>query len=256
MTLPIALQLHTVRDEMDADVEKTLDRVAAIGYRHVEIDAFHSRTPQQLRACCNGLGLSITSLHTPYDALSEDLARQIAAARTLGCNYLVCTSIPPHLRNPKGYRQAVTLLSQLGVRAADEGVTICYHNHGFEFERLDDGTRGMDVLFAEGEAPACQAQLDVYWVAHGGGNPLAWMWKLRGRLDLLHVKDMTEDRRFIEIGRGTLDFDAIVCAAGAAQVRSLIIEQDTDWDRSPLESARCSFENLTKIQNRQAGVES
>ncbi len=231
MTPPIALQLFTTRDEMDADVENAIERVMDIGYRHVEVGALHGSTPQLLLACYDRLGLSIVSLHADYDTLEEDLPGQLEAARTLGCRYVTCTSITPRLRNPKGYREAVALLSQCGARAADEGVTICYHNHSFEFERLDDSTRGMDIMYADDQPPTYQAQLDVYWVAHGGDDPISWMRRLRGRLDLLHMKDMAPGRRFTEVGCGTLDIAAIVTEADRTQVRVLIIEQDTDLGR-------------------------
>src|SRR5687768_14273343 len=107
MAIPIALQLYTVRDVMSQDFEGTLAEVARMGYTHVELAGFYERTPAQVRALCDRLGLTITSAHYVIDQLRDNLGEALAAAKALGFKHLICPWLGPDYRGAEGYAKVV-----------------------------------------------------------------------------------------------------------------------------------------------------
>lgn len=255
MSLPIALQLYTVREPLAQDYEGTLEKLAGFGYRHVEMAGVRDRTPEQVRAILDRLGLTAVSAHWPLDYYGGDLTQAIEQAKVFGYNHLCCPFLVPERRTPAGYAETRDILLRAADKLADAGLTLCYHNHNFEFETLDDGTRGIDILF---EGTTLNSELDVYWAQKGGDDPLDWMHKLAGRVPLLHIKDMDDSpqRDFTEIGRGIVDIPAVVENATKVGAKYLIIEQDANFTDNPLDSARVCLENLTRITGEAAAATS
>lgn len=243
MGLPIALQLYTVRDEMAKDFDGTLAKVAEIGYRYVEFAGLYNRKAEDVRKTLDKLGLKACSAHVSFEG---DLAPLIHDAKTFGYSYVNCPYLPAEQRTPEGYRALLKRLTDAAAKLKEHGLTVCYHNHSFEFDKLADGTRGIDTLFNN---TGLHSELDVYWVQHGHDEPVAWIRKLAGRVPLLHIKDMERgpERKFTEVGTGILDMKAIVAAAPAAGVKYLIIEQDGGWQGGPIASAKTSYDNFKKI---------
>ena len=243
MSLPIALQLYTVRDELAKDPAGTLKRVADIGYENVECAGLAGLSVQAFRDACDAAGLRIVSTHQGLpsedgvDAFVEDM-------RTLGTAFTV-TGIPGELRtSAEGYREHAKRCEEAARALAEAGITVCYHNHSFEFEQFD-GVYGLDILYQASAPDTLQAQIDVYWVQHGGVDPAAYILKWKERCKLLHLKDMADDekRSFAEVGEGILEWPAIFRAAEEIEPAWYIVEQDTCAGPS-LDSARISFENL------------
>jgi sugar phosphate isomerase/epimerase len=130
------------------------------------------------------------------------------------------------------------------------GVTFAYHNHNQEFHRLG-GKTVMDMIIEETDHDAVQIELDTYWVQAGGGDPAAWLARLKGRASLVHLKDYGVDPKgrtmFEEIGQGNLAWDRIMAAARRAGCRWYIVEQDGDWeDGDPFQSLKMSLAYLKK----------
>jgi len=253
MGLPIALQLYTVRDAMAKDFEGTLAKVAAIGFKHIEFAGLYERDPKAVRTLIDKLGLKAVSGHVGIDGTEANIEREAALAKILGYDLIVSSPPDGWKWAEKGtvaaYTGAVRTFEKASAFAKKHGLTYCYHNHSFEFDKLEDGRRGIDILFNDAKPPLA-SELDVYWVKHGHDDPVTWIKKLAGRVPLLHIKDMEkgEKRGFTEVGTGTVDMKAVVAAAPAAGVRYLIIEQDSNWKNNDgIESAKISFENFRKI---------
>ncbi len=253
MPLPIALQLYTVRDPLAQDTDAALAQVAQIGYQYVELAGLHGKTPEQFKQLLDKHGLTAIASHEGIDELLGDLPAVIQRARVFGYDFVICPYLDESRRN--SYGKLAGQLAKVAGKLAGVGLTLCYHNHDFEWQVAEDGRRGIDILFdtpggggGHGGAgnPPLGSELDVYWVAKAGDNPVDWMRKLTGRLPLLHLKDMadTPDRGFAEVGTGIIDFDAILAAAEVCGVKYLVVEQDSNWKESPMESARVGLENL------------
>jgi sugar phosphate isomerase/epimerase len=241
MPLPIGLQLYTVRDVLAEDLDAGLAQVASIGYRYVELAGLHGRTPQQYRALLDKHSLTALAAHESGDDLLDNIPAVVERAEVLGYRFVIF----PYLDEPHrhGYRELAGRLADAAKVLSGHGLTLCYHNHDFEWEADADGKRGIDHLF---DGTELNSELDVYWVKKAGDDPIEWMEKLSGRLPILHMKDMhgTEDKGFAEVGTGTIDFTAILDTAEACGVKHLVVEQDSNWKDSPMESARVGLENL------------
>lgn len=245
----VGLQLYTVRRELEADFEGTLRRVAALGFREVEFAGYFGRAPREVRETLNRLGLSAPSAHVPLSDLRGDLGRTIEAARALGHRYLVCAWLPEEERRTlEDYRRLAQLFNRAGRRLRRAGLQFAYHNHDFEFTPLG-GRVPYDLLLAETDARAVRLELDLYWIARAGRDPLPYFSQHPGRFPLLHLKDMdaTPRRFFTELGRGVIDFPRILPAARRAGARHFFVEQD-ETPGPPLTSAAASLDYLKRLK--------
>jgi len=245
--LPIGLQLYTVRDETMRDFADTLRQVAMLGYSDIECAGYGNLNVPELLTLLKETGLRVPASHClRLDLSEEQLAHELAVARQIGCEYVVipwiglqyCTSTPL----PTLARQ----LETIGSRAREEGLLLLYHNHAYSFERLHDSQLLLDNLLAACDPALLGLELDVYWAAYAGIDPVAYIRSYRGRVPLLHLKDMDAEREMSEVGDGTLDIPAIIAAAEESGVRWLIVEHDHP-SMPALESARRSLQNLRAL---------
>ncbi len=244
MSLPIALQLYTVRDVLEKDLDAGLAQVAAIGYKHVELAGLYGHSAEDFKALLDKHGLTAVSAHEGIEHFFGDTQPLIDRAKLFGYQYVNCPYLGEDHRQV-GYRKITEQVLKIASVLSEHGLTVCYHNHDFEWDAdaVEPDRRGVDLLF---DGTGLNSELDVYWVKKAGDEPLDWMKKLSGRLPILHMKDMadTPERGFAEVGTGIIDFPAILDAAESHGVQFLIVEQDSNWAVSPMESARVGFENL------------
>ena len=246
--IPIALQMHTLRDEAAVDFVGTLKKVVEVGYTGVETKINDSLSPTELKKLLDDMGLEWAGIHADMNDLEKEPNRFIDYSLAMDCQYVVCSSLATEKRNSeKGYREAAELLNVVGEKCQREGLQLCYHNHSFEFQTFG-GKYGFDILYEESDPKLVQAQIDVYWVKHGGEDPVDYIKRYSGRCPLIHLKDMADDaeRSFAEVGEGILDFEAIFEASDASGAKWYIVEQDT-CKRPPLESVRISLENIKSM---------
>jgi sugar phosphate isomerase/epimerase len=244
---PIAIQMYTLRDQVATDIIGALRAVAELGYGAVELHTLGGLSAAALRAELDTLGLQVAGMHIGLDRLEHQLAAAIADMRALGARHNVCPSAPPdHRGSAEGYRSLAQKLNRIGRECQAQGLQLGYHNHNFEFERFGEQT-GFDILFGEADPDLVKAELDVYWAAFAGHDPVALIRSLGSRAALIHLKDMAAgSRAFAEVGNGTLDFPAILAACDAAGVEWLIVEQDR-CERPPLESVGMSLAYLRSL---------
>lgn len=243
------LQLYTVREALDADMEGTLRRVADIGYREVELAGLPRVTASAMRASLQRYGLDAPSMHASYDQLRGDFAAVVEEARALGATCVVCPSIDAGERRTAGdWKRICETLNGVGRAARARGLVLAYHNHDFEFVPFPDGTMPFRLLMAETEPRDVKLELDVYWVAKAGQDPVQYLKGAADRVVLVHLKDLGADGSTVELGRGLLPMEEIVRTALLGGVRHLFVEQDDSAD--PLASAVTSFTFLERLQLR------
>ena len=246
--IPVALQVYTVRDQIEKDLVGTYKKIAEIGYTAVEIGAQGGPPPAEMKALFDDCGFECAGVHFSIEALEADANAAADFALGAGTRFVTCSYMPEERRqDAAGWKACAEKLTEIGAALHKQGVTFSYHNHSFEFQKFD-GEYGLDILYGN-SCPAClKAQIDTYWVQHGGESPAAYIKKYSGRVPLVHIKDMTagENPTFTEIGNGILDWPAILAAAEAAGTEWLIVEQDVCAGPS-LESAKISYENLVAM---------
>lgn len=254
---PLAAQLYTIRDfiKTEPDFASSMARVAAMGYAGVQLDLeHHPDVPAEaIRHICDDLGLTICITHFGYEHFTDDLGQVLRRQQIWGCSQTAIVAMPRsfHEQGVEGYRRFAAEAAQIGATLAAEGIGLCYHNHSFEFVRFGNQT-GLDLIFAESDPMALGAEIDTYWVQHGGGDPAAWIRRVAGRMPVVHFKDMVilsdGSQAFAEVGQGNLNWSAICAATEETAVPWIVVEQDR-CRRDPFESLQMSFDFLSGKHN-------
>ncbi len=247
----VAAQLYTLRDFLKTpeDIGKALKRVKTIGYNAVQASGIGSVEPQVFKQLADEAGVKICASHISYDRLKNDLEAVIQEHKTWDCRYVGLGSMPDQFRSSKdGFMSFAKEFNEISKRIFDRGLKFIYHNHKFEFEKFE-GATGMELLLSGTDPEAFGFELDTYWIQAGGANPVEWIKKVEGRMEVVHFKDMAikNDRQlFAEIGEGNLNWRAIIDVCRDTKVQWYAVEQD-ECRRDPFESLQMSLEYLKKF---------
>ena len=281
--LPIGIQLYTLGPDLDDDFGGTLNGVAAIGYRTVEIASLHGRTAQQFRAALDTAGLACRCVHAPGEPLgpgpnlSGDLAALAADVRRLGARDIVMPNpLSPKIFTPPAgadpftviraataaltlddYKRMAAFLNEKARVLESHGVRLGYHNHNVEFAPKGDST-GFDILLAETDPALVTFEFDVGWAAAAGVDSVALLEAHPQRFTKMHVKDIQPSTRTnfslqqdpIEVGRGQVDWKTILPAAYAAGVRDYFVEQEPPFPGKRIDSVAASYRYLASLSTR------
>ncbi len=242
----IALQLYTVRDETARDFKATIRRVAKLGYNGVEFAGYGDIPSDEMAALLAETGLHVAGSHTRWDALENDLEREINYCLKIGSHHMTLPYLGNEWYTGEKLKTLPSRLNEFGRLAQERGVTFSYHNHAHEFAQNEDGRYLLDLLLDSTDPNYVKLELDTYWAAYAGVDPIAYLHKRAGRVPLIHLKDMTPERTFTEVGDGTLNIQGICKAAAESGVEWYIVENDAPTLPS-LESAERSLENLRKL---------
>ena len=271
--LPVALQLYSVRGDLEADFLGTLCKVSEMGYDGVEYAGLYGYEPAQIKHWCDSLGLVSISAHVPLAEMLADLDKVIADYKAIGCEYIVVPYVTEE-RRPGGelFLQMVEEIRAIGQKAKEAGLVLLYHNHDFEFRKLENGQCGIDYLYENIPADLLQTELDQCWVKYAGYDPVEYLQKYSGRSPVVHLKDffvqgkqegdpyaligLDEGEKkantafeFRPLGQGVQDIPAIIAASKAAGSKWLVVEQDNpSMGKTPLESAKMSIDYLNSLK--------
>ncbi|MDF2543175.1 MAG: xylose isomerase [Herbinix sp.] len=248
----IAVQLYTLREftKTPEDFAKTLSRVKNMGYNAVQVSGTGPLDPQFVKNTADKEGIAICATHIPFERLKNDKEQVIYQHKLWNCNYVGIGSMPDSYRTDReGYVCFAKEASEYGRILAENGLTLIYHNHNFEFRKFGDKT-GMQILLDESDPDTFQFEIDTYWVQSGGADPIEWINKVKGRMDVVHFKDMAineqNQQMMAEVGEGNLNWKDIIAACKANEVIWCAVEQDI-CQRDPFESLAISQKNLAKF---------
>ena len=283
--LPIGLQLYTVGAQARKDLNGTLAKVAAAGYQTVELAGLYGNSPQVMRKAADDAGLKYTSIHLPIrgqngepglDLPPEELA---AAMQVLGLTDVVLpmAPLPTHLPKPDlktgsagastgdfdqvgpqitadDWKSTASYLNEKAAALQKVGLHLSYHNHNLEFRPVDNST-GLDILMDQTDPKLVHFEMDVGWVAAGGGDAIGILEHRRGRFKMMHVKDLMATTKTnyamqqdpAEVGNGMLPWIKILDVAYATGVRKFFVEQEPPFRHDPLESIAISAKYLSTI---------
>jgi sugar phosphate isomerase/epimerase len=231
---PTALQLYTVREQLNAGRAGVLAQVAAMGYGAVEpfgilVD------PDGLRADLDAAGLLACSVHAA--PTGEDAEAIVRAARTLGADTVIIPHLPPpRFADADSVQALARELNELAAWTAGQGLRLGYHNHDFELSSLVHGVPALEVL-ADHLDDAVLLEVDTYWAAVGGQDVAALLRRLGDRVRYLHVKDgpvVDRDDFMTVVGTGRMPVAEILAASPSAQWH--VVELD-----------RCATDMMTAI---------
>jgi sugar phosphate isomerase/epimerase len=238
-TAPIGLQLYSLRHLFEkGDVAGTLAMVRRWGFTEVEAAGTYKLSPSDFAAQVKKAGLRIASTGADFNLLAKDVGSVIKEAQTFGAEQVMCAWIPHEGRFSRAdVDKAVPVLTKVGRAMRDAGLRFLYHVHGYEFQQGPDGTL-FDALAKQTEGGVVDFQMDVFWVVHGGGNPVELFAKYPGRFPSTHLKDMRKgtkvgeptgdapDDTSVVLGEGIVDIAGVLRAANEARVKLHFIEDE------------------------------
>lgn len=248
----IAAQLYTLRDflKTPGDIADTFKKVSKIGYEAVQVSGMGPIDPVELKKIADAEGLKICATHISFERMLDDIGSVIDDHKLWDCKYVGVGAMPAEYRKSReGYVRFAREASDVARKLADKDLSFVYHNHAFEFRKFDNLT-GMDLLYSESDREVFKAEIDTYWVQTGGGDPADWIRKMKGRMDIIHFKDMVMNEEgqqiMAEVGEGNLNWPAILQACREIGIEWYIVEQD-HCQRDPFESLAISLRNLNAM---------
>jgi sugar phosphate isomerase/epimerase len=232
--LPIAVQMYTLRNIPTLDAR--LKIVHDAGVSAVETVGTQDVTAPELKRLLGKYGIQAISTHAQLADLRKDPGSVVAFNKAIGNHTIVVPYLQEEER-PKdaaGWTALGKELGQLARTLQAQGMTLAYHNHDFEFANFN-GKTGLEIMF-DAAGPGLRSELDLAWVARAGYDPAAFLGKLKGRVIAVHAKDnapkgeAADEHGFAAVGKGVLDWNAILPAADRAGVKWYIIEHDNPLD--------------------------
>ena len=246
--IPVGVQLWTLRRELADDMPGTLRQVSKIGYEGVELWFQKWPDPRELKNVLDDCGLKIASAHVNLKDMLEDFPRLRDYHRAIGNTTLVIPYIPDFAKlTPEGWRKTVDDVRLAARAGREEGFTMLYHNHDFEFKPLADGTVIEDLLLEKCNPEWVNFQMDLYWVTKANANALTYFEKYPGRFKAWHVKDMDKEGKFAPVGTGTIDFKSILAQKEKSGMEFYLVEQDQTFGLDPMEAIKISHKGLIDL---------
>jgi sugar phosphate isomerase/epimerase len=281
--IPIGLQLYTVGPEFDKDPAGTLAKVAAIGYKEVELSPMAKAPSGEIAKALTSTGLRNPSGHYLLPDLAANVDARIETAKAFGQEFMIVT-VPwvadPSRFQPKSGNQmemiramlnGLTLddwkwnaeqFNQVGGKIKNAGLQLGYHNHNFEFRKIGDVT-GYDEFLRLTDPELVCLELDCGWMTVAGLDPVDYLSRYPKRYRLLHIKDFkkgfTPTTTLLsegpgapvptELGRGAIGYSGILAVARKGSIRSIFIEQEPPFKEMPaLEAIKVDFQYLKNLE--------
>jgi sugar phosphate isomerase/epimerase len=243
----IGVQLYTLRQMMEKDVGRTLEAVAKAGYKEVEFAGYFNVNPPVMKKLLDANGLTAPSAHIGMGDLGLKWDLMIDDANTLGLKYLTVAWIDAPDRTPEGYKRIADRFNRAGLRSLGDGVQLAYHNYSFDFTTVK-GQLLYDVMMKETDPRYVAMQADVFWMKQGGQDPASWLSKYPGRFQMMHLKDIgpTPKKEMRDVGKGTIDWPALVSQATRAGVKHWFVEHDET--KNPVASIQSSYRYLRALR--------
>ena len=238
----IGIQTYTFRDMLAQDFRGTFQMLKDIGYDYVELNGrnYADRTPEELKAVLDDIGLPSPATHIGYGDLRDNVPGLIKTANTLGCEYVILPYIADEERSLEDWKRHASLMNASGERLADAGLKFAYHNHQFEFDDLGGGTTAMELLMNETDPRFVCFELDFFWAYLAKQDIPALFRKYPGRFHLSHVKDMKGDpdtavgmayetihqELMVDVGQGDIPFAEYLALNDVSGMTYFIAEHD------------------------------
>jgi sugar phosphate isomerase/epimerase len=244
------IQTYSVRNQLKEDFEGTMKYIADVGYQHIEAyglgtDGMFLGTisPAHYAKVIKDLGMDFKATHCSYTE-AANAQKMIDAAKETGMEYLIVPAVPGNLRQSvDSWKGIAENFNKLGEMCNKTGLKFGYHNHAFEFEKID-GVIPQELLMSETEKDLVHFEADLFWVTKGGYDPIELLNKFPGRVKIFHVKDADKELEGTTVGTGIIDFESIFKAGKKDAVEYYFVEDErTD---APFENIKADYEFVSK----------
>jgi sugar phosphate isomerase/epimerase len=259
-SIPLGLQLYTVRADLAKDYEGTMRQLKAIGLRRVQANlTMAGKSSADQRKLYDAMGFTWESIHAGGDALRGNVQATVDEAKSIGIKNITC-SFPLYpvdraqiMAGPTldDWKRNADAFNKAGEACRKVGLTFAYHNHNLEFRKVGDVVP-YDLLLKETDPSLVSMEMDIGWVIAGGADPVAYLTKYPTRYSSLHIKDLKNEgipnfnmkMTSAIIGRGIVDWKKIRVAAHKSKVERAFLEIEEPYDPSPLGMVKASFEYM------------
>lgn len=236
---PIGVQAYSFRNYFPKDIPGTLDRIQAMGI--TEIEGGSGRLPaEEYKKLCDARGISIPSTGASFKELDENPQAVAETAKKLGSKFVMCAWVPHAERGNftlEDAQKAVAVFNKAGKVLRENGLTFCYHPHGYEFQPYGNGTL-LDYIFENTNPKDVYFEMDVFWAQFGGGDPVALLKKYGKRWRLMHLKDMdpstkkdltggTNVENNVPLGTGEIDMAGLLKEGRRIGIAHYFIEDES-----------------------------
>lgn len=236
---PVGLELYSFRNQFAKDVPGTMAKVKQMGFREVEVAGTYGLSTADFRKLLDQNGLKAVSMGASFEDLDSNVPKVLAEAKALGAKYVVCFWIP-HPGDTftiQNADRAIDVFNTAGKLLAENGLSFCYHPHGYEFQTYKDGTF-FDYLADNFDPKSVNFEMDVFWVKAPGYDPVALLQKYPKRFPLMHLKDRkpgTPDssnghadvESNVTLGKGDIGIGAVMKQARKSGVKHYFIEDES-----------------------------
>lgn len=227
----VGVQLYSLRQQMKEDVSGTLEKISSWGITNLEEGngGTHGRSMEEYQRLLAKNDLSMVSVSGSYEDFRDTPESIVAKAKAYGAKYAVCFWIPHNdtIFTINETERAIEVFNTAGKKLQAEGITLAYHPHGYEFRAYEDGLL-MDYMIEK--ADHFVFEMDVYWFAHAGENPLEWLRKYPEKFKLMHLKDCRKGVQGNKNGRSDVETN-VVLGAGQIDIAGILKEvQKMDVD--------------------------
>ena len=232
------VQAYTFRRSFPIDVAKTLDTIKMMGFTEIE-GTGGNVSPEEFKKLCDERGISIPSTGAGYEQLVNKTDSVVYRAKALGAKYVMCAWIPHTTGsfNFENAKKAVADFNAAGKILKENGLTFCYHIHGYEFWPHEGGTL-LDYIINNTNPEYVSFEMDILWTQFGGGDPVALLKKYGSRWKLMHLKDLrkgvkkdltggTSQENDVVLGTGEIDIPGILREAKKIDIKHYFIEHES-----------------------------
>ncbi|MBC7921101.1 MAG: sugar phosphate isomerase/epimerase [Ferruginibacter sp.] len=241
-TFPLGVESYTYRNWFPKDVVATLDTIQKLGFTEMEGGVPRGMSAETFKKLLDERGIKMPATGTGYEQIVKEPLEVVKRAKALGSSYVMVAWIPHQKSNftLENAQKAVEDFNRAGKILKENGLTFCYHTHGFEFQPYKDGTL-FDYLVQNTNPDYVSFEMDILWTTHGGADPVKLLNKYGNRWKLMHLKDLkkgvkgdlsggTPPENDVVLGQGQIDMPAVLKAAKKAGIQHYFIEDESNHE--------------------------
>ena len=253
----IGVQAYTYRNSFPNGVAATLDTIQALGITEMEGPNPKNIEPAEFKKLLDERHIKMPSIGVDYNKIVKDPQSVVELAKLFGADYVMVAWIP-HGKTftLEDAKKAVDDFNTVGKILKDNGITFCYHNHGYEFGPYGDGTL-FDYIAQNTDPEYVSFEMDMLWAFHGGADPAQLLYKYKGRWKLIHLKDIrkgvandltggTDTKNDVALGIGQINIPEVLKAAKAVGIQHYFIEDESPYHAAQIPVTIAYIKGLRK----------
>ena len=239
--MEVSLQLYSIHEETKKDFKNSIKKVGEIGYNGVEFAGYGGLSAEEMSALLKENNLYSVGTHCGLPVFENTFDEELQYSKAIGSKYIICPWAKVDTKEEVDH--LIQVLNSAAEKASKENIKVGYHNHDHEFIKID-GKYAMDLI-AENTNDNVILELDVFWVAFAGIDPIEYIKKWGKKVELIHVKQMDENKANVDVADGIIDMQKV---KEAAQYAKYFILEHEEYDKPVWDSIQNDYDCLSQIE--------